>query len=149
LNLLIGNLKTIFHFCERKYFRWKSILRFYYILFFSYEHNIIIEQFKKGLWTLTSKLLSFEFRIQTVILFLFVYFVLNKIAFVKICQIICKALNIKYWKCDYIQQNIHKKTKLQLVMRNSKINNFEIKVHTPFLNRCIIKLCSYEKNKMW
>ncbi len=40
-----------------------------------------------------------------------------------------------------------KKTKLQFVMRNSKINNFQVKVDTPFLN-CIIKLCSYEKNKM-
>ncbi len=40
------------------------------------------------------------------------------------------------------------KTKLQFVMRNSKINNFEVKVHTPFLNCCIIKLCEYEKNKM-
>ncbi len=38
-------------------------------------------------------------------------------------------------------------TKLQFVMRNSKIYNFQVKVPTPFLN-CVIKLCSYEKNRM-
>ncbi len=37
------------------------------------------------------------------------------------------------------------KTKLQFVNRNSKINNFQVKVHTPFLSCCIIKLCSYER----
>jgi hypothetical protein len=46
------------------------------------------------------------------------------------------------------QQNMNKKIKLQFVMRNSKINNFEVKVHTPLLNCCIIKLFEYEKNKM-
>jgi hypothetical protein len=45
-------------------------------------------------------------------------------------------------------QNIHKKTKLQFVMRDSKTNNFQVKVHTPLLNCCIINLRSYEKNKM-
>ncbi len=43
---------------------------------------------------------------------------------------------------------VYTKTKLQFVLRISKINYFEVKVHTPFLNCCIIKLCSYEKNKI-
>ncbi len=42
-----------------------------------------------------------------------------------------------------IFNKIYTKTKLQFVMRNSIINNFEVKAHTPFLNCCIIKLCFY------
>ncbi len=61
--------------------RSKSILRFYYILFFSYEHNLIIQQFKKGVWTLTSVLLIFEFLITNCNFVFFVYILLNIIAF--------------------------------------------------------------------
>jgi hypothetical protein len=79
--------------------------------------------------------------------------VLHKLSFdIKIFRLPVDPKKTNFFVTSYAQHLILKmllySTKLQFVMRISKTNYVEVKVHTPFLNCWIIKLCSHEKNKI-